>query len=171
MSPTTHPKSWTKNTPPNETYLISTDPSLIPLEALSAAFASDFIYWSKPLTHSQLQTLIQNSLCLGLYHENELVGFARLITDQLTFAYLTDVYVLPAHQGKGLARFMMACLDEIVSEWDEHLRRLLLFTRDEEAAKLYKQTLGAQDVRETGTGKLICMERVGGGNTFKAPDH
>lgn len=66
---------------------------------------------------------------------------------------------------------MMSCLDEIVSEWDEHLRRLLLFTRDEEAAKLYKHTLGAQDVRETGTGKLICMERVGGGNTFQAPDH
>ncbi|KAK4180272.1 hypothetical protein QBC36DRAFT_320495 [Triangularia setosa] len=178
-SPTQQHKTWTKivtttATSPSATtttYTCSTDPTLIPLEALSAAFASEFIYWSKPLTHAQLQTLIQNSLCLSLYHEQELVGFARLITDQLTFAYLTDVYVLPAHQGKGLARFMMACLDEIVSEWDEHLRRLLLFTRDAEAAKLYKHTLRAQDVRETGTGKLICMERVGGGNTFKAPDH
>lgn len=111
-----------------------------------------------------------DTICIYI-EEKELIGFGRLITDRLTFAYLTDVYVLPSHQGKGLARFMMSCLDEIVSEWDEHLRRLLLFTRDEEAAKLYKHTLGAQDVRETGTGKLICMERVGGGNTFQAPDH
>ncbi|KAK4200870.1 hypothetical protein QBC40DRAFT_199735, partial [Triangularia verruculosa] len=173
---TTH-KSWSKTVTTKEdttatTYTVSTDPALIPLPSLAAAFNdSDFIYWSKPLSHSQLQTLVQNSLCLGLYHDQELVGFARLITDRLTFAYLTDVYVLPSHQNRGLARFMMSCLDEIVSSWDEHLRRLLLFTRDEEAAKLYRQTLNAQDVRETGTGKLICMERVGGGNTFKEPNH
>ncbi|KAK4654718.1 hypothetical protein QC762_407890 [Podospora pseudocomata] len=176
MSQPTEHKSWTKTvittSSKSLTFTVSTDPTLISLDALSSAFNSDFIYWSKPLTHAHLQTLVQNSLCLGLYdEEKELIGFGRLITDRLTFAYLTDVYVLPSHQGKGLARFMMSCLDEIVSEWDEHLRRLLLFTRDEEAAKLYKHTLGAQDVRETGTGKLICMERVGGGNTFQAPDH
>ncbi|KAJ4293840.1 hypothetical protein N0V88_005354 [Collariella sp. IMI 366227] len=68
-----------------------------------------------------------------------MVGFARLVTDHVTFGYLTDVYVLAEHQGKGC----------------------LLFTRDRSAAKLYRETIGAKETSETTSSRLICMERPG----------
>jgi GNAT superfamily N-acetyltransferase len=70
-----------------------------------------------------------------------MIGFGRLITDYVSFAYLTDVYVLPEHQGKGLAKWMMQCLDEILDSWPE-LRRTLLLTGDPSAVRLYEKTLG-----------------------------
>jgi GNAT superfamily N-acetyltransferase len=89
-----------------------------------------------------------------------MIGFARLVTDYVTFGYLTDVYVLTAHQGKGLARWMMECLDEVLAAWP-HLRRCVLFTGTKGAARLYRETIGALDLSETSTGKLIVMERPG----------
>jgi ribosomal protein S18 acetylase RimI-like enzyme len=87
-----------------------------------------------------------------------MVGLARLVTDYVTFGYLTDVYVLAEHQGKGLGRWMMECLDEVLASWPK-LRRCLLFTRDESAVKLYRETLGMSDVSETPSAKLFLLER------------
>ncbi|KAK4141098.1 uncharacterized protein C8A04DRAFT_14362 [Dichotomopilus funicola] len=101
--------------------------------------------------------------------EMKMIGLSRLITDTVTFAYLTDVYVLPAHQNRGLARWMMACLDQILNSWP-NLRRCLLFTSGEGAVRLYEQTLGAREVISGGTGGegggLVIMERTGPGKVF-----
>lgn len=86
-----------------------------------------------------------------------MIGFGRIITDYVTLAYLTDVYVLPEHQGLGLAKWMMQCLDEVLQSWPE-LRRTLLLTGDPDAVRLYETTLGMEVVRP---GKLAFMQRAG----------
>jgi GNAT superfamily N-acetyltransferase len=88
-----------------------------------------------------------------------MIGFARVITDYTTFGYLTDVYVLEEHQGKGLGKWLLGCLDEILNAWPE-LRRFLLLTSEPHAVKLYQNTLGAIDVRES-SASLIFMEKIG----------
>jgi ribosomal protein S18 acetylase RimI-like enzyme len=86
-----------------------------------------------------------------------MVGFARLITDYVTFAYLTDVYVLREHQGKGLGRWMMECLNEVLTSWPG-LRRTMLAVSDPNAVKLYEKTLGMEVVQP---GKLSFMQALG----------
>lgn len=80
-----------------------------------------------------------NSLCFGVYHaengrENQ-VGFARVISDLTTFAYLADVFILPAYQGRGLGKWLIQC---ILAHPDlQQLRRWTLYTKD--AHGLYAQ--------------------------------
>ncbi|MFO0455786.1 MAG: GNAT family N-acetyltransferase [Planctomycetota bacterium] len=85
-------------------------------------------YWSQGLPLDVLKRAIAGSLCFGLYQGNAQVGFARVITDKATFAYLCDVFVLDSHRGKGLGRWIM----EAVSSHPElqGLRRFVLVTRD-----------------------------------------
>jgi GNAT superfamily N-acetyltransferase len=89
-----------------------------------------------------------------------MIGLARLVTDYTTFGYLTDVYVLASHQGKGLGKWMMQCLDEVLESWP-HLRRCLLFTRGEAAIKMYRTTIGAKHISETPSKDLVLLERRG----------
>jgi len=91
--------------------------------------------------------------------ERPMIGFARLITDYVTFGYLTDVYVLQEYQGKGLGKWLMTCLREVLDSW-ENLRRCVLFTGDASAVRLYETTLGMYDVREKSNG-LIVMQMMG----------
>ena len=71
---------------------------------------------------------MQNSLCFGVYHRAAQVGFARVITDKSTFALLADLFILEAHRGKGLSKWLMRC---VVGHEDlQGLRRLLLLTSD-----------------------------------------
>ncbi|EXJ54186.1 hypothetical protein A1O7_09523 [Cladophialophora yegresii CBS 114405] len=182
MSHTAHAvegaRSWTR-----DGFLISTDSSLIPIQDLNEAFASDALYWASPLPDPVMQDMLDNCLCFGLYsptpappapapvdkdisastapdpaeilHEiaghvkpesssqstshqtspkdveqqqtqdqeqPSLIGFARLITDRVTFAYLTDVYTLPEWQGQGLGKWLISCVQEVVEDMP-HLRR------------------------------------------------
>ncbi|MGJ8693789.1 MAG: GNAT family N-acetyltransferase [Thalassotalea sp.] len=79
---------------------------------------------------------LENSLCFGLYTQNgQQVGFARMITDKATFAYLSDVFIAPAHQGQGLGKLLLAFIfnhDQL-----QGLRRIMLATQD--AHHLYQQ--------------------------------
>lgn len=93
-----------------------------------------------------------------------MIGFARLVTDYTTFGYLTDVYVLAGYQGKGLGKWVMQCLDEVLGSWPD-LRRCLLLTKGEAAIKMYGETIGARDVGAAGGG-LVLLERRGGAATF-----
>jgi GNAT superfamily N-acetyltransferase len=93
---------------------------------------------------------------------SEQVGFARIITDYVTFGYLTDVYVLEDHQGKGLGKWMMQCLDEILVGWPM-LRRFLLLTHSPAAGRMYEKTLGACEWSESPSSTLALFERRGGG--------
>ena len=74
---------------------------------------------------------IEGSLCFGLFEHDRQVGFARAITDRATYAYLADVFVLPSHRGRGLARWLMEC---VMAHPDlQGLRRFSLVTRDAHA--------------------------------------
>jgi GNAT superfamily N-acetyltransferase len=78
---------------------------------------------------------IANSLCFGVYEGDNQVGFARIISDFATFAYLADVFIIESHRGRGLSKFLMEC---IVKHSDlQGLRRWVLGTRD--AHGLYAQ--------------------------------
>ncbi|QYJ99710.1 GNAT family N-acetyltransferase [Shewanella alkalitolerans] len=83
-----------------------------------------------------MKRAIANSLCFGVFDtDNKQVGFARLITDSATFAYLADVFILPSHRGMGLSKHLM---ETIVAHPDlQGLRRIVLATRD--AHGLYAQ--------------------------------
>jgi GNAT superfamily N-acetyltransferase len=71
---------------------------------------------------------LDNSLCFGLYERGRQVGFARVVTDRATFAWLCDVFVLEAYRGRGLSKWLIGC---VMSHPDlRGLRRLLLGTRD-----------------------------------------
>jgi GNAT superfamily N-acetyltransferase len=92
-------------------------------------------YWSLGIPRTVVERAIDNSLCFGVLYEGKQIGFARAITDKATFAYLADVYVLPAHRGKGVSLRLM---QYIVQHSDlRGLRRMLLATRD--AHSLYEK--------------------------------
>ncbi len=85
----------------NGEYEIDTDKRRIDLSAVHG-FLSKEAYWAKNRTLEQTLTAIENSLCFGLYRGREQVGFARVVTDKATFAYVGDVFVLDEHRGRPL---------------------------------------------------------------------
>lgn len=105
---------------------ITTDARRFDIAAIHAFLSGS--YWSPGIPRSLVERAIANSLCFGALLGGEQVGFARVITDRATFAYLADVYVVEPHRGKGLARRL---LDAIVAHPDlQGLRRTMLVTRD-----------------------------------------
>jgi GNAT superfamily N-acetyltransferase len=112
---------------------ISTDPARIDLAVVHSFLTNS--YWAAGIPLKTVERSIENSLCFGIYKGSRQVGFARVITDRATFAYLGDVVVVPEHRGHGLAKWMMEC---IVAHPDlQGLRRWSLLTRD--AHGLYQQ--------------------------------
>lgn len=93
-------------------------------------------YWAKDIPENILQKAIDNSLCFGVFTQsNEQVGFARVITDFSTYAYLCDVFILEKHRGKGLSKWLMA---EVIEHPElQDLRRFSLVTKD--AQTLYSR--------------------------------
>jgi GNAT superfamily N-acetyltransferase len=109
-----------------EGYFISSDPALLNLEVIHGFIAQS--YWAKAIPRPLVERMISNSLCWGVYHPAAQVGFARVITDKTTFAYLADVFILPEHRGKGLSRALVAT---ILAHPDlQGLRRWMLITAD-----------------------------------------
>lgn len=115
-------------------YTISTDRSRLQIDVIHG-FLKDESYWARERTREQTVTAIENSICFGLFQGAEQVGFARVVTDLATFAYLGDVFILPSHQGKALGKWLM---ETIISHPDlQGFRRWVLATRD--AHKLYEK--------------------------------
>jgi GNAT superfamily N-acetyltransferase len=107
-------------------YEISTDPARLDIDAIHAFLTQS--YWSPGIPRATVARAIAHSLCFGAFWEGQQVGFARVVTDRTTFAYLCDVYVLEAHRGRGLAKQLM---DRVVQHPDlQGLRRMMLATRD-----------------------------------------
>jgi GNAT superfamily N-acetyltransferase len=117
-----------------ENYLISTDVSKLNVDTIYQ-YLSEESYWAKGIPRAVVEKSIANSLCFGVYSNDEQIGFARLVTDEATFAYLGDVFILPQHRGKGLSKFLM----ETIHAHPElqNLRRWWLGTKD--AHGLYEQ--------------------------------
>lgn len=115
-------------------FRITTDQGQLHLETIYA-FLANQSEWAKGIPRSTLERSIRNSLCFGLFQGNKQVGFARVISDQATIAYLGDVFVLPEYRGRGLAKWLM---ERISSHADlQGLRRWVLVTED--AHGLYRK--------------------------------
>lgn len=88
----------------NDDYSISTDKSLLDLTVIHQ-FLSQESYWAKNMPLELVRKAVDNSLCFGIYDDDgQQVGFARVITDYTTFAYLSDVFVVKDHRGQGLSK-------------------------------------------------------------------
>ena len=112
---------------------VSTDPSRLDLDVIHDFLARS--YWATGIPRQVVERAIRHSLCFGAYEGNRQVGFARVVTDSATYAYVSDVFVLPSHQGRGVGKQLMAA---IMRHPDlQGLRRWTLFTRD--AHRLYRQ--------------------------------
>ena len=108
-------------------YVISTDKARLDISAIHAYLTRS--YWSPGIPKAIVEKAIAGSLCFGLFAENgSQVGFARMITDGATFAYLADVFVLEEHRGKGLGKWMVETI--LAHPSLQGLRRMLLATRD-----------------------------------------
>lgn len=115
------------------TYSISANPKRLDLDAIHGFLSRSF--WAKGIPKKLVAKSIRNSLCFGVFHQREQVGFARVVTDRATYAYLCDVYILESHRGKGLSKRLV---EAVMAHPDlQGLRRFQLVTRD--AHGLYKR--------------------------------
>ncbi len=108
------------------TYEVSTEAQRLDVVAIHAFLSTT--YWSPGVPLEIVQRAVRNSVCVGAYDATSQVGFARMVTDKATFAYLADVYVLPEHRGRGLSKRMLSALMALPEL--QGLRRMLLATRD-----------------------------------------
>lgn len=99
------------------------------------SFLNQESYWAENIPFQTLETALKNSYCIGVFSGDEQVGFARLITDYATFAYLADVYIVTDHRQRGLSKTLMRYIME--QDWVAGLRRISLATWD--AHELYRQ--------------------------------
>ena len=110
-------------------YRVTTDKSLLDIDVIHGFLSQT--YWSPGIPRAVVQRAIEHSLCFAVLCDERQVAFARVVTDQATFAYLADVFVLPEHRGQGLSTLMM---DEVQRHPAlQGLRRMMLATRDAHA--------------------------------------
>jgi GNAT superfamily N-acetyltransferase len=98
-------------------------------------FLSHCSHWARGIPRDVVEKAIAHSLCFGLYCAGKQIGFARVVTDEATFAYLADVFVVAEHRDAGLGQFLVEAI--LAHESLQGLRRWLLVTRD--AASLYRR--------------------------------
>jgi len=115
-------------------FLISTDPALLQVDVIHN-FLSNVSYWAKGRRLEIVKTSIENSLCFGVYTDGKQVGFARVVTDYATFAWLCDVFILPDQRGHGLGKWLIQCV--VAHPAMAGLKRIILATSD--AHELYRR--------------------------------
>ena len=117
-----------------EGFSISTDRSLLQTDVIQG-FLETESYWAQNRDIAKTLRAIENSMCFGVYHDGRQIGFARVVSDLATFAYIGDVFILNEFRGRGLSKWLMQV---IVEHPDlQGLRRWVLATRD--AHGLYAQ--------------------------------
>lgn len=120
-------------------FVISTDERRLDRDAIHEFLKGS--YWAAGIPRDVLDRSIDHALCFGLYDGSRQIGFARVITDRATFAYLSDVYVLEEYRGRGLATWLM---EAVLEHPDlQGLRRWMLATQD--AHGLYRK-VGFRDL-------------------------
>jgi len=133
-------------------YTISTDRRRLDLDVIHGFLVRS--YWAEGRTRERVAESIECSLPFGLYHREQQVGFARVLTDYVVLAFLADVFVLEPHRGRGLGAWLV----ETVTSLPElgAIRRWLLGTRD--AHDLYRK-FGFGDPKAG-----VLMERLDAGS-------
>lgn len=115
-------------------YEIDTDPGRLDL-----GFIHDFLAncsrWARGIPRATLERAVAHSRCFGLYRDRVQIGFARVVTDEATFAYLADVFVVAGQRNEGLGQWLVEAI--LAHKPLQGLRRWLLVTRD--AASLYRR--------------------------------
>lgn len=115
-------------------FLVSTDRARLDIDVVHEFLTN--CYWARGIPRETVARSIEHSLCFGIYEgDDKQVGFARVISDFATVAYLGDVFVLESHRGRGLSKWMMECIMKHPEL--QGLRRWILLTRD--AHGLYAQ--------------------------------
>lgn len=115
-------------------FVISTDRERLQIETIQR-FLNEESYWAQERTEKQTAAALKNSICFGVYLDEKQIGFARVVSDLATFAYLGDVFIVQEFRGRGLSKFLM---EAILAHPDlQNLRRWILATAD--AHRLYAQ--------------------------------
>jgi len=115
-------------------YVISDDPARVDLATVHHWLSTD-AYWSHGVPLDIVRRALANSIVFGIYHDETQVGFARVVSDRASFAWVADVYISPDQRGHGLGKWLMECIKAHPDL--QGLRRWLLATRD--AHGLYEQ--------------------------------
>jgi GNAT superfamily N-acetyltransferase len=114
-------------------YSISTDSPRFDLDLIHSFLTT--CYWAEGIPRDVVQRSIENALCFGVFDGDQQVGFARVISDYATYAYIGDVFILESHRGRGLGKELMRAIMEHPRL--QNLRRWSLVTRD--AHRLYEE--------------------------------
>jgi GNAT superfamily N-acetyltransferase len=114
-------------------FLLSTNRERIDLDVVHGFLTN--CYWAQGISREIVARSTRHSLCFGIYDNDAQVGFARVVSDFATVAYLGDVFVLESHRGRGLSKWMMECIVQHPAL--QGLRRWILLTRD--AHELYQK--------------------------------
>jgi ribosomal protein S18 acetylase RimI-like enzyme len=135
----------------NDRYEISSDQHRLDLDAIHAYLTRS--YWSPGIPRDVVERAVRNSLCFGAYQRaaGAQTGFARVVTDYATFAYLCDVYVLEEHRGQGLGKAMMRAA--VAHPALTGARRVMLATRD--AHGLYRPFGFGDVIRNTNLMEIV----------------
>jgi len=115
-------------------YVISTDPDRLDLPFIHN-FLSNTAYWAQGRSLDLVRRSLDNSLNFGLFHGREQIGFARVVTDYATFAWLADVFIIEDYRGRGLGKWLV----EVITTHPrlQGFRRWVLATKD--AHELYRR--------------------------------
>ncbi|RYZ99030.1 MAG: N-acetyltransferase [Sphingobacteriaceae bacterium] len=115
-------------------FTISTDKNLLDIDVIYNYLDSES-YWAKGIPLTKVKSAIENSICFGVYHNSKQIGFARVITDKATFAYLADVFIVEEYRRQGLSKWLVQTIMD--NDDLQGLRRWALATMD--AHGLYGQ--------------------------------
>lgn len=111
-------------------YRVSTDKAQLDL-SLIHDFLSQSSYWAQGRAFAVVEKSIEHSLCFGVYADQQQVGFARVVTDYATFAWLCDVFIVDSRRGQGLSKWLVEC---VTAHPDlQSVMRFVLATRDAHA--------------------------------------
>ena len=119
---------WTR-----DGFTVSDDPARLDRDVIERFLTGS--YWAKNIPRATLDKSLRNSLCFALLEGERQIGFARVVSDRATIAYLADVFVLPEFRGRGLAKWLLTCV--LAHPELQGLRRWVLATRD--AHDLYRK--------------------------------
>ena len=142
-------------------FTISTDGARLDRDTIHRFLAGS--YWAREIPRATVDRAIEGAVCFGVYEDasGAQVGFARVVTDRSTFAYLADVFVVESHRGRGLATWLM----EVIRAHPDlqGLRRWMLATRD--AHGLYRKAGFREIAHPERLMEIVAEDPYGGERT------